>query len=149
MNCPPGGTGHSANSEGDGHDPGNHYLISQLDQNNPVVVCDPRVSYEDTYQIDGSTSDTIYFDGYTETVITGTSYSTTKYYTSGGSRIAMSKDGVLGYLVPDLLGSASLDRKGCLSILWTWITLLFLASCPFIHKCENDKVVNNNESERE
>ncbi|HZU67137.1 MAG TPA: hypothetical protein VFA09_07655, partial [Ktedonobacteraceae bacterium] len=37
------------------NNPGDNYLISQLDQNNPVVACDPRVDQEDTYLMDGVT----------------------------------------------------------------------------------------------
>ncbi|MBV9615556.1 MAG: hypothetical protein JO031_08875, partial [Ktedonobacteraceae bacterium] len=55
MNCPPTGVGNSANSGGPSVDPGGQYLISQLDHNNPVVVCDPRVTKVDTYKVDGVT----------------------------------------------------------------------------------------------
>ncbi|HVB22203.1 MAG TPA: hypothetical protein VNG51_09685, partial [Ktedonobacteraceae bacterium] len=38
------------------NNPGDTQLISELDQNNPVLVCDPRVTQEDDYQIDGVTT---------------------------------------------------------------------------------------------
>jgi hypothetical protein len=37
-------------------DPGGSYLFSQLDHNNPVVVCDPRVTQTDSYKVDGVTN---------------------------------------------------------------------------------------------
>jgi RHS repeat-associated protein len=46
---------HSGHSGGSGSDPGGTQLSSELDENNPVVVCDPRVTSEDTYQVDGVT----------------------------------------------------------------------------------------------
>jgi RHS repeat-associated protein len=55
MNCPPTGVSNSANSGGPTVDPGGQYMISQLDHNNPVVVCDPRVTQVDTYKVDGVT----------------------------------------------------------------------------------------------
>jgi RHS repeat-associated protein len=54
-NCPPPGVPHSGHSGGSGNDPGGAQLSSELDENNPVVVCDPRVTSEDTYQVDGVT----------------------------------------------------------------------------------------------
>ncbi len=54
-NCPPTGVANSANSGGSSSDPGGSQLISELDENNPVVVCDPRVTHEDLYLVDGVT----------------------------------------------------------------------------------------------
>jgi RHS repeat-associated protein len=54
-NCPPPGVPHSGHSGGTGSDPGGTQLSSELDENNPVVVCDPRVTSENTYQVDGVT----------------------------------------------------------------------------------------------
>jgi RHS repeat-associated protein len=54
-NCPPPGVSHSGHSGGTGSDPGGTELSSELDVNNPVVVCDPRVTSEDTYQVNGVT----------------------------------------------------------------------------------------------
>lgn len=55
--CPPPGVSNSLNNGGGPpNNPGNTQLISQLDQNNPVVVCDPRVTQEDRYQVDGLAS---------------------------------------------------------------------------------------------
>jgi YD repeat-containing protein len=53
-NCKPGGFGVSGG--GPPNNPGDQYLISQLDQNNPVVVCDPRITQEDDYTLDGVTT---------------------------------------------------------------------------------------------
>ena len=55
MNCPPTDVAGSLNAAGSPYDPGSGYLFSELDHNNPVVVCDPRVSQQDTYQVDGVT----------------------------------------------------------------------------------------------
>jgi RHS repeat-associated protein len=52
-----------------------------------------------------STTDTIYFDGYTETVLSGGTTTTTKYYNLNGSRIAVRTGSTLSYLVSDPLGS--------------------------------------------
>ncbi|GHO48680.1 RHS repeat-associated core domain-containing protein [Ktedonospora formicarum] len=57
-------------------------------------------------------SDTLYFNGLTETTLSGSTTSTSKYYTVMGQRVAMKKDGTLSYLIPDLLSSASLTLKG-------------------------------------
>jgi hypothetical protein len=46
-----------------------------------------------------TTSDTITFDNYTDLTYSGGVLSTTKYYTVGVQKIAMSKDGVLSYLL--------------------------------------------------
>src|SRR5579884_1473009 len=59
-NCPPVGVPHTGTAYGGGvgpanGNPGDAMLISLLDQNNPVVVCDPRATQEDDYQIDGVT----------------------------------------------------------------------------------------------
>src|SRR5258708_832017 len=52
--CPPDGVSNSGNNGNDArYNPGQTQLISELDQNNPVVVCDPRVIEEQTYQVDG------------------------------------------------------------------------------------------------
>ncbi len=55
MNCPPLGVAGSKNAVGGTVDPGSGYLFSELDHNNPVVVCDPRVTQTDSYQVDGVT----------------------------------------------------------------------------------------------
>ncbi|HEU5378533.1 MAG TPA: RHS repeat-associated core domain-containing protein [Ktedonobacteraceae bacterium] len=52
-----------------------------------------------------STTDTVYFDGYTETVLSGGTTTTTKYYSLNGSRIAARVGSTLSYLVSDPLGS--------------------------------------------
>jgi RHS repeat-associated protein len=66
-----------------------------------------------TVTASGSTSatDTIYFDGYTETAINGINTSTIKYYSANGQRIAMNQQGTLTYLVSDLLGNSTLTLK--------------------------------------
>src|SRR5579883_2165347 len=58
----------------------------------------------------GSTTDTIYFDGYTETVLSGGTTTTTKYYNLNGQRIAVrvGSGSTLDYLVSDPLGSNSI-----------------------------------------
>ncbi|GCE23204.1 RHS repeat-associated core domain-containing protein [Dictyobacter kobayashii] len=53
--CPPPGVGNSAGATGLPSDVGKQYMTSQLDRNNPVVVCDPRVTQTDQYQVDGVT----------------------------------------------------------------------------------------------
>jgi len=56
----------------------------------------------------GSTTDTVYFDGSTETVISGGTTTTTKYYSANGTRIAVRIGGAtLDYLLSDPLGSNS------------------------------------------
>ena len=56
----------------------------------------------------GSTTDTVYFDGYTETVISGGTTTTTKYYSANGTRVAVRIGGAtLDYLLSDPLGSNS------------------------------------------
>ncbi|HEU5377425.1 MAG TPA: RHS repeat-associated core domain-containing protein [Ktedonobacteraceae bacterium] len=52
-----------------------------------------------------STTDTVYFDGYTETVLSGGTTTTTTYYSLNGSRIAARVGSTLSYLVRDPLGS--------------------------------------------
>jgi len=55
-----------------------------------------------------STTDTIYFDGYTETVLSGGTTTTTKYDSANGTRIAVRIGGAtLDYLLSDPLGSNS------------------------------------------
>ncbi len=55
-----------------------------------------------------STTDTIYFDGYTETVISAGTTTTTKYYSANGTRVAVRIGGAtLDYLLSDPLGSNS------------------------------------------
>lgn len=55
-----------------------------------------------------STTDTIYFDGYTETVISGGTTTTTKYYSANGTRLAVRLGGAtFDYLLSDPLGSNS------------------------------------------
>jgi len=53
------------------------------------------------------TTDTIYFDGYTETVISGAIVTTTKYYNVNGARAAVrvGSSSPLDYLISDPLGS--------------------------------------------
>ena len=55
-NCPPLGVAGSVGAGGGGIDPGPGYLFSELDHNNPVLVCDPRVDHVDSYTTDGVTS---------------------------------------------------------------------------------------------
>jgi hypothetical protein len=61
-----------------------------------------------------SITDTITFDGYTETVITGGTPTTTKFYSVGGQRLAMRTSTTLTYLLSDALGSSTvaLDSTG-------------------------------------
>jgi hypothetical protein len=55
-----------------------------------------------------STTDTISFDGYTETVLSAGTTTTTKYYSANGTRIAVRIGGAtLDYLLSDPLGSTS------------------------------------------
>jgi RHS repeat-associated protein len=55
------------------------------------------------------TTDTIDFDGYTETVLSGGTTTTTKYYNANGERIAVKVGGnQLHYLISDPLGSNSM-----------------------------------------
>lgn len=56
----------------------------------------------------GTTTDTIYFDGYTETVLSGGTTTTTKYYSVSGQRLAVRIGGsTVDYLLSDPLGSNS------------------------------------------
>jgi YD repeat-containing protein len=61
-----------------------------------------------------SITDTITFDGYTETVITGGTITPTKYYSANGQRVAMRTNSTLSYLLSDVLGSSTvaLDSTG-------------------------------------
>jgi RHS repeat-associated protein len=72
-----------------------------------------RVLQRATVTASGSTSatDTIYFDGYTETAIDGSNTSTIKYYSANGQKLAMNQQGTLTYLVSDLLGNSTLTLK--------------------------------------
>ncbi|MEO6892195.1 MAG: RHS repeat-associated core domain-containing protein [Ktedonobacteraceae bacterium] len=58
-----------------------------------------------------TTTDTVTFDSYTETVITGGTTLTTQFYTVGGQRVAMKQGNALYYLLGDLLGSVSIVLK--------------------------------------
>jgi len=62
----------------------------------------------------GTITDTITFDGYTETVITGGTPTTTKYYSANSQRVAMRTNSTLSYLLADALGSSTvaLDSTG-------------------------------------
>ncbi|GER89989.1 hypothetical protein KDW_41510 [Dictyobacter vulcani] len=53
--CPPPGVGHNTGAGGGANDVGTQYFTSQLDRNNPVVVCDPQMTQTDSYQVDGVT----------------------------------------------------------------------------------------------
>ncbi len=61
-----------------------------------------------------SITDTITFDSYTETVITGGTPITTKYYSANSQRVAMRTSSTLSYLLADALGSSTvaLDSTG-------------------------------------
>ena len=56
-------------------------------------------------------SDTITFDGYTDTTISNGMTTTTKYYQAAGQEVAEGIGTAWYYLVPDLLGSATLALK--------------------------------------
>lgn len=58
-----------------------------------------------TSSVNGTPTDTITFDNYTDTVITGGTTTTTKYYSVNGERLAEKINGVLSYLVTDLLSN--------------------------------------------
>jgi len=62
----------------------------------------------------GTVTDTITFDGYTETVLSGGTTTTTKYYNVNGQRVALKTGGTLSYLLSDVLGSSTiaLDSTG-------------------------------------
>jgi RHS repeat-associated protein len=76
---------------------GTHYLYDN--EGNRVLTSSSAAS---------STTDTVYFDGYTETVLSGGTTTTTKYYSANGTRIAVRIGGAtLDYLLSDPLGSTS------------------------------------------
>jgi uncharacterized protein RhaS with RHS repeats len=52
-----------------------------------------------------STTGTIYFDGYTQTVLTSGTTTTTNYYSLNGGRVAQKTGTTLTYLLSDPLGS--------------------------------------------
>jgi len=58
-----------------------------------------------------TTTDTITFDGYTETSITNGTTTTIKYYSLNGQKVAMHWNGVLYYLLSDGLGSSTVALK--------------------------------------
>src|SRR6266699_6276003 len=62
----------------------------------------------------GSVTDTITFDGYSETVLSGGTITPTKYYNVNGQRVAMRTNSTLSYLLSDVLGSSTiaLDSTG-------------------------------------
>jgi RHS repeat-associated protein len=53
----------------------------------------------------GTPTDTVYFDTYTETVISGSSTTTTKYYSVNGQRLAEKVGSSLSFLISDLSGN--------------------------------------------
>src|SRR6266571_7306144 len=53
----------------------------------------------------GSVTDTITFDGYSETVLTGGTITPTKYYNVNGQRVAMRTNSTLSYLLSHAWGS--------------------------------------------
>jgi RHS repeat-associated protein len=56
----------------------------------------------------GTVTDTITFDGYSETVLTGGTITPTKYYNVNGQRVAMKTNSTLSYLLSDELGSSTI-----------------------------------------
>src|SRR5260370_848485 len=56
----------------------------------------------------GSVTDTITFDGYTETVLSGGTITPTKYYNINGQRVSMRTNSTLSYLLSDELGSSTI-----------------------------------------
>ncbi|MBA2681170.1 MAG: RHS repeat-associated core domain-containing protein, partial [Ktedonobacteraceae bacterium] len=58
-----------------------------------------------------TTTDTVTFDSYTETVITGGTTLTTQFYSVAGQRVAMKQGNALYYLLGDILGSVSIVLK--------------------------------------
>ena len=56
----------------------------------------------------GTVTDTITFDDYTETVLTGGMITPTKYYNVNGQRVAMKTNSTLSYLLSDELGSSTI-----------------------------------------
>ncbi|HLG76689.1 MAG TPA: RHS repeat-associated core domain-containing protein, partial [Ktedonobacteraceae bacterium] len=66
----------------------------------------------------GTPTDTIYFDSYTETVIASGSTTTTRYYSANGQRLAMRVGGAtLDYLISDLLGNVVLALNNVGSVI--------------------------------
>ncbi|HEY1349190.1 MAG TPA: RHS repeat-associated core domain-containing protein [Ktedonobacteraceae bacterium] len=55
-NCPPPGVAGSQHALGGSTDPGSGQLFSELDHNNPLLVCDPRPTGQNVYLTDGVTS---------------------------------------------------------------------------------------------
>ncbi len=53
-------------------------------------------------------TDDITFDGFTEVTISGGTTATSKYYTAGGQRVAVRVNGILSYLLSDILGSSTI-----------------------------------------
>ncbi len=53
-------------------------------------------------------TDTITFDGYSETVLSGGTITPTKYYNINGQRVAMRTNSTLSYLLSDVLGSSTI-----------------------------------------
>src|SRR6185312_903153 len=56
--------------------------------------------------VNATVTDTIYFDGYTETSISGGTTTTTKFYAAGGQTIAMNMSNAVYYLLADFLNSS-------------------------------------------
>ncbi len=56
----------------------------------------------------GTVTDTITFDGYSETVLSGGTITPTKYYNINGQRVAMRTNSTLSYLLSDVLGSSTI-----------------------------------------
>src|SRR6266702_7950098 len=56
----------------------------------------------------GTVTDAITFDGYSETVLTGGTITPTKYYNINGQRVAMRTNSTLSYLLSDVLGSSTI-----------------------------------------
>jgi len=54
-----------------------------------------------------SVTDTTTFDGYTDTVLSGGTTTTTKYYSANSQRVAMRTSSTLSYLLADALGSST------------------------------------------
>ncbi len=55
----------------------------------------------------GSVTDTITFDGYSETVLSGGTITPTKYYNVNSQHVAMRTNSTLSYLLSDVLGSST------------------------------------------
>jgi len=56
----------------------------------------------------GTVTDAITFDGYSEIVLTGGTITPTKYYNVNGQRVAMRTNSTLSYLLSDVLGSSTI-----------------------------------------